>query len=171
MKRMLFSLCVSILSMTAQAQEKFSVPTPSNLQKYQVAAIQWNGSYLMQINYAKSLGKTVPDVARFVGDQLKVTWNRAGGFESFVQGLLYLTVSLVPYGVVEIMEQSGEEIVYRVTGFFSELKEGGSILNVDYSEFLEFWEIVFERQADYVGAKYSHKDTDEGLIVTIRKKK
>ena len=69
------------------------------------------------------------------------------------------------------MEQSGEEIVYRVTGFFPELKEGGSILNVDYSEFLEFWEIVFERQADYVGAKYSHKDTDEGLIVTIRKKK
>lgn len=171
MQRMLFFLCVSLVAMTAFAQEKFSVPTPSDLQKYQLAAIQWNGAYLMQINYAKSLGKPVAEVAGFVGDQLKGTWSRAAGFDGFVQGLLYLTVALVPYGGVEIIDQSENGLVYRVTGFFSELKEGGSILNVDYGEFLQFWEIVFSRQADSFGAKYTQQDTDEGLLVTIRKRR
>jgi hypothetical protein len=170
MKRMLFFLCVSLLTMTTRAQDKFTVPEPSDLQKYQLAALQWNGAYLIQINYAKSLGKPVSEVAIFVGDQLKGNWSKAAGFDSFVQGLLYLTVALVPYGGVEIIEQSDNKLVYRVNGFFSELKEGGSILNVNYSEFLEFWEIAFSRQADYLGAKYSQKDSDEGLIVTVRKR-
>ena len=87
--------------------------------------------------------------------------NQAGGFESFVHRMLYTMVSLVPYGSVEIVEQTDNEIVYIASGFFSELKEGGTILNVTYGEYLEFWEISFSRQAKYLGAKYSQKDTDE----------
>jgi len=50
------------------------------------------------------------------------------------------------------------------------LKEGGSILNVTYEEYMKFWETAISRIADNMGAKYSQKDSDEGLIVTINRK-
>ncbi len=71
-KYMLF-LSVYLLTIAACAQEKYTVPVPTDLQKFQLAAIQWNSSCLMQINYAKSIEKPVSDVARFTGDQLKGT--------------------------------------------------------------------------------------------------
>ena len=170
MKRLIVILCFSLLAITAAAQEKFTSPTPSDRQKYLLAAYHWNGLYLIQISYAKSAGKSVADVARFTGDHLVGTWLKKGGFDSFANGMLNLMVSMAQYGSVEIIEQSDNKLTYKVTGFYSELKEAGSIFNVTYDEYLKFMEIVFSRQADYMGAKYSQKDSEEGLIVTVSKK-
>ena len=170
MNRLILVVFTSLLSVTIMAQGKFSVPALTDLQKYQNAAIQWNASWLIHISYAKSLGKSVEDVAGFVGDQLKATFNKAGGFNGFVQGMLYTMVSLVPYGTVEIGKQADNEIVYKVTGLYSDLREGGSVFNVNWDDYLKFIETVYSKAADYFGADYSQKDTDEGLIVTIKKK-
>lgn len=170
MKKLVAILCVSMFAaLELEAQVKFTVPSLTDIQKYQIAAVQWNGSYLIQISYAKSLGKSVEDVATFVADQFKVTWNKSGGFEGFVRSMLYNMVSFVPNGSVEITEQSDKSIMYKVTGLYSDLREGGSIFNVTYREYVKFWEIVNSRLSDSMGAKYSQKDTSEGLIVTIER--
>ena len=170
MKRLILVVFVSLLAVTILAQGKFSIPALTDLQKYQNAAIQWNGSWLIQISYARSLGKSVEDVAGFAGEQLKVTYNKAGGFNGFVQNMLYTMVCLVPYGSVEIVEQTDYEIVYKVTGLIADLREGGSVFNVTWEDYLIFLETVYSKTADYLGAKYSQEDTDEGLIVAIKKK-
>lgn len=170
MKKALSILCLSFLTTTVFGQALFSVPAPADLQKYKVAALHWNGAYLIQISYARSQGKPVEDVARFVGDQLLVEWKKENGYTGFVQGILYFMVSLVSNGSVAITEQTDNEIVYRVSGLYSDLREGGSVFDVTYNEYIKFLEIAFSRIADHMGAKYSQKDTDEGLIVTIRKK-
>jgi len=170
MKRSLIILCFSVLTGTTLAQGQITVPSPSELQKYQLAASQWQSSALIQIAYAKSLGKSASDVAGFAADQMKDSWTNAGGYENFIQRILYLTVTLVSYGHIEIREQTEDEVVYLVTGLFSELKEEGSILDVSYREYLEYWGTIFSAQADYMGAEYNQKDTDEGLLVTIRKR-
>ena len=170
MKRLIAILCFFLLSMATFPQRKFIVPNLTDLQKYQNAALQWNGSYLIQISYTKSLGKSVEDIGRFVGDQFAITWNKSGGFDGFVHGMLYTMICLVPYGSVEIVEQTDNGLVYKVTGLYSDLREGGSIFNVTYEEYIKFLEVAFSKLADYMGAKYSQQDTDEGLIVTIREK-
>lgn len=170
MKRIITILFISIIAFPIIAQNKFAIPLLTDLQKYRNAALQWNGSYLIQISYAKSLGKSVEDAATFFGDQLKITWNKAGGFDSYVQSMLYTMVSLVPYGSVEISEQTENSLIYKVLGLYSELKEGGSVFDVTYEEYIKFLGTAFSRIADYMGAIYLQQDTDDGLIVTIKKK-
>lgn len=169
MNKLITLLCISWLTLPAFPQGKFTVPLLTDLQKYQNAALQLNASYLIQIYFAKSLGRTVEEVAIFFGDQVKSTWNPTGGYKGFVQGMLYTMVSLVPYGSVEITEQTENGLVFKVTGLYTELKEGGSIYHVTWEEYIKFLETAYSRVADYIGAKYSLKVTDEGLIVTIRK--
>ena len=170
MKRLLTVTLISLFTIAGIAQGKFTVPSPDALQKYQMASMELNGSYLIQISYAKSLGKSVEDVAIYVGDQYISTWNKQGGFDRFVQKILYMMVTLVPYGSVEITDQTDNKIVYKVSGLFSDLREGGSILNVTFEEYVKFWEIAISTMADSMGAKYSQEDSDEGLIVTITRK-
>ncbi len=170
MKRLVTVFYIAFLALITMGQGKFTVPVLTDLQKYQNAALQWNGSYLIQISYAKSLGKSVEDVAKFFGDQLIATWNKQSGFDGLVRGILYTMVCLVPYGSVEIIEQTDNGIKYKVTGLYSDLREGGSIFNVTYKEYIKFWEIAISKLANDLRAKYSQTDTDEGLIATLGKK-
>jgi len=170
MKFLLSALVVTFFSISVFPQGRYTVPGLTDLQKYQNAALEWNASSLIQISYAKSLGKSVEDAGRFMGDQLNVTWNKAGGFDGLVRGLLYMMVTLVPYGSVEITTQTYKGLVYKVTGLYPELREGGSIYNVSWDEYIKFWGTAFSRLAEKMGANYSQNDTDEGLVVTITKK-
>ena len=42
------------------------------------------------INYAKSIGKSVGDIASFTGDQIKTGWNEADGYICFEKITDYL---------------------------------------------------------------------------------
>ena len=170
MKRSIIILALSLLATTVFSQGKFTVPSPTEMQKYYLAAYNWNVMYLIQISYAKSAGKAVEDVAEFTGDHLRSTWLKKGGFETFVNGMLNLMICMVPYGSVEIIEQENDIIKFKVFGLYAELKEAGTILNVTWGEYLKFLDISFSRQADYMGSMYSQKDTDDGLIFTLTKK-
>ena len=167
MKRIITISLFSLFTFLAYSQEKISVPEPTDLQKFRIASLNWNSSWLLQISYGKSLGKSVEEVAAFTGDQLKTTWNRQRGYNGFIQSILYTMVSLTPYGTIEITDQTDSKLVYKVTGFYSELREGGAIYGVTWEEYIKFLEVTFSNIASYMGAGYSQKDTDEGLIVTV----
>jgi len=170
MKKTIFLLGVSFLSLAGSSQTRFTVPVLSDIQKYQAASLQLNGAYLVQISFAKAQKVKIEQAALYFGDQLASTWNKPAGFDGLVQGILYMMVTLVPYGSVDITDQDRNSVTFLVTGLFPELREGGSVYGVTYPEYLKFWDIALSRLAGFFGAGYSQKDTDEGLKVTIRRK-
>jgi hypothetical protein len=170
MKKLILLLFVSLFASALFAQEMFTVPVPTDLQKYRSAAWQWSAAYLLQINFAKSMGKSVEDVANFNGDQAKLSWNKEAGFEGFVKGILYNFVCITPQGTVEILEQNDHKVVFQVTKVYPQLKDQGPIFNVTYEEYLKFWSIAIARIGDYLGATYTQKEKDDGIVATIEKK-
>ena len=170
MKRFIVFLCVSLFAFAVVAQEKFAVPTPTDLEKYQSSAWQWNGAYIILINYAKSLGKSAEDAGSSVGNIVKLTWNKEIGYDGFVKSMLYIWVTYAPQGVVEIKEQADKKIIFVVKNFYPPLKESLTEYNVTYEDYLKFLNNYVLQIAEYIGLKYSQNNTEEGLIVTIEKK-
>jgi hypothetical protein len=170
MKKLISILCVILFATITFAQGKYTIPTPTDLQKYQTAAWQWNGAYITLISYAKSLGKSVEDAGSSIGDIIKVTWNKEAGFDGFVNGMLYVYVTFAPNGTVEIMEQTDNRIQFIVKNFYPPLKETLATFNVTYEEYLKFFDLTISKLAEYMGSKYSQKDSDGNLMVTIEKK-
>ena len=169
MNRSVGIFLVLFISLTITAQNKFSVPILNDQQKYQNAALLLNGSFLIQISYGKSLGKSVEEIAIFAGDQLKSSWNKQGGFQGFVQNTLYMMLTIAPYGNIEILQQNDNEIRCIVKGLYGELKEGGTIFNVTYDEYIRFLGKMFSEIGDSMHADYSQNITDDGLIFIISK--
>lgn len=170
MKKLITILFISLFAMGSVAQNKFIIPSPSDSQKLNNMIGQWNALLLNQISYAKSLGKTVEEVAAFTGDQFKTRWNKAAGYDGFVKHTLYSWVSILPSGGVEILEQSDNKIIIKGINSFPLLKQNGSIYNVTYEEYIKCLDIIQSKAAEYLGAKCSIKITDEGTITTIEKK-
>ena len=122
------------------------------------------------INYAKSLGKNVEDIAGFTGDQFKTGWNKEAGYDGFVNGTLNNWRSIVPKGELKILEQDDSLIVFSANNMLTGLKSSGPQFNVTYDELLTFFRVAHEKIANYLGAIYTQKTTQDGVVVTISKK-
>jgi hypothetical protein len=122
------------------------------------------------INYAKSIGKKVEDIASFTGDQFKTGWNKSDGYSGFVNGTLNNWRSVIPRGGLKIVAQDSSHIIFSANKMFLGLKKNSPQFNVTYDEYLTFYRIVFEKIADYLGAIYKQETTPEGVLVTITKK-
>jgi hypothetical protein len=121
------------------------------------------------INYAKSLGKSVEDLASFTGDQFKTSWNIASGFNGFVNGILSNWRPIVPMGELKIQERDDNHIIFSASKMFTGLKTGPQY-NVTYDDYLTFYRVACEKIADYMGAIYKQETTQDGILVTISKK-
>ncbi len=168
MKKLLVILCVSLFTASTFAQGKFIVPTPSDLQKYQDVAWQWNNAYILLVSQAKAMGKSAGDAGSFVGDMVKTTWNKEVGFDGFVNNILYIWVNFNAGGTVEISEQSDIKVIFLVKEFHP--KDALPLYNVTYKEYLQFFESFLSKVAEHMGSTYAQKDTEEGLIITMTKK-
>lgn len=138
--------------------------------RYFMMVGQTNSFILNSINYAKSMGKTVEDIANFTGDQFKTGWNKADGYNGFVNGVKYSWVSFIPNGELKILEQDDNHFKFSAKDIFPYLKNNSPQLNVTYDEYLTFIKIVDEKIAEYMGAEYTQKEDNDEIIVTIKKK-
>lgn len=170
MKKLIAFVCVSLIALAVVAQGKFVVPTPTDLEKYQSSAWQWNAAYIVLINYAKSLGKSAEDAGSSVADIVKLAWNKEIGYDGFVKSMLYNWVTFVPQGAVEIKEQSDQKIIFLVSNFYAPLKDALTVYDVTYEDYLKFLNNYILQIAEHLGLNYSQKNTEEGLFVTIEKK-
>ena len=153
----------------ATAQDPFKLPEITDAAKWQHMAFQANGLMVNTINYAKSLGKTVEEAARFTGEQFKTSWDKEAGFNGFVNGMLYINTCFFPQSTLEIMDQSATAVKFSVdlpAGFM----ESFPIYSITLEEYLEFWEGIVVIVGDYLGAVYAHELKDHLLTVTIKKK-
>ena len=130
---------------------------------------QADHNLLNSINYAKSLGKSVEDIANFTGDQFKTSWNQANGYNGFVNGMLSNWRYLVPLGELKIQEQNDNHIIFSANKMLTSLKANPQF-NVTYDDYLLFMKVVCEKIGDYMGASYKQETTSEGVLVTITKK-
>jgi len=131
---------------------------------------QINSFLLNSINYAKSMGKTVEDIANFTGDQFKTSWNKANGYNGFVNGVKYNWVCFVPNGELKVLEQDDNHIKFSMKNIFPYLKNNSPLYNVTYDEYLTFIKITHSKIAEYLEAEYTQKVVNDELIVTIKKK-
>lgn len=169
MKGSISIMTLCFLFGTLVAQEPFKVPELTDAVKHSMMVFQTNGMILNTINYAKSMGKTVEEVAIFTGDQFKTGWNKENGFVGFVNGTIRNWICFIPNSTVEILEQSNNMIKYKTGVVFPNLKKDSPQFNVSYSEYLTFYRIVYERVGEYLGAEYSQSVVEDGIIVTIKK--
>ena len=117
------------------------------------------------INYAKSLGKSVEDIASFTADQYKTGWDTANIINRTVSNWR----SVVPNQELLILEQDDNHIVFSANNMFPSLKNGARH-NVTYDDYLMFYRVLFEKTADYVGFVYKQETTPDGVLVTVTKK-
>lgn len=170
MKRFLVIISAIILAAAINAQDKFSVPVLTDLQKYRSAAWQWHGAYVAWLSYGKSLGKTVDETGNDVGEILKKSWNKDIGFEGFANAMLFIWVTFVPDGLVEITHQTDNNVVFIVRNFNPPVKEALVAYNVTFEEYMKFWDAAIIILSDNVGMEYSQKVTENGFEVSIKHK-
>jgi hypothetical protein len=121
------------------------------------------------INYVKSIGKSVEDLASFTGDQYKSGWNKTEGYNGFVSGVLYYWRVFVPIGELKILEQDNNHVVFSANKMLTQLKNSPQF-NVTYEDYLTFYRITFEKIADYMDVIYKQETTPDGVLVTVTKK-
>ena len=124
---------------------------------------------VMSINYAKSLGKNVEDLASFAGDNVKTSWNQANGFNGLVNCMLSNWRAVAPQGELKIKEQDDNHVVFSVNKMFPGLKNAPQS-NVTYDDYLSFYRVACEKISDYMGSIYKQETTPDGVLITISKK-
>jgi len=169
MKKLLFIPVLFIVT-TLFSQETLVVPDLDCAHKHQFMTGQVNAVFIGSISYAKASGKTVEDVANYMGELFSKTWKKENGFNGLLKGILHNSVCFTPDGTVEILEQSGEMMKLKVTNFFPYLKKNGTYVGITYPEYLVFLRILMSKICDYMGADFVMEDTPEGMIWTIKKK-
>lgn len=169
MKRLIMILCVCMLALTTWGQAKFTVPAPTDLQKYQTAVWQWHASYILMIYYAKSMGIPIEEAGSTVGRMALLTWSEETSFDQFVNGILRSFVVSVYKGKVEITSQSEESVEFIVTGFYEPLESTLSIYSITPAELSLFYKAYVSVMAEAFGIKYNVQDTEDGMIVAASK--
>ncbi|MBU8893572.1 MAG: hypothetical protein KOO66_12405 [Bacteroidales bacterium] len=172
MKKLLFTLSF-LLCLTFVFGQNFTVPERTIEQKHNRVVWQTYGIIISEMSYAKSLGKTAEEVSIYTGNLFKTGWNQEGGFESFVKGVLFNFESfrLASEPAIEILQQSENQIIFKVKNTSKSLFEKGDYYEVSYEEFNNWLLKVYQIIAEHMGAIYEQKEIEDDWIeITITKK-
>lgn len=167
MKKLIVVILGCLFALTTWGQAKFTVPAPTDLQKYNTAAWQWNGAYVILIKYAKSLGQTVEEAGEAVGSMAAATWNSNMTFDDLVTNMLYIYVVMAPSGKVEIHEQSPDKVVFTITDFYKPFDAMLAEYKITRAELSKFYEIYGKQIANIIGVNYIVIETGDVTTVTI----
>ncbi|MCU0458122.1 MAG: hypothetical protein MUE37_03405 [Bacteroidales bacterium] len=167
MKKSIVILCICLFSVSTIAQEKFSIPSLTDQEKYNTAVWQWNAAYVLMVYYAKSMGITVEEAGATVGEMAKMTWGKEVGFEDFVNSILRSLVVMTPSGKVEITGQSDNNVKILITDFYKPFELALKIYGITTGEISRFYKAYISQIAKVYGIVYEATDTETGMIVNI----
>ena len=138
----------------------------------------YKGSYYLAewpminlIAYAKSLGKNSEDIGSFNYENTKENLGSDLGYEDYQNAIINQYTNLTPPDGMNILEQDDNHVIFIATGFATNLKKEGSIDNVSYKEYLAVDETFWTKLGDHFGADYNQGITDDGVKVSVSKKK
>ena len=121
------------------------------------------------ISFAKSEGNTPEEYGRFIGKSFSSLWDPSAGYDMFAGQLMYILAGLHPDNQMEIVEQDGKMIRFRMKNvdlFF----QNGPVFDVTYQEFLDCSYGIISELAGYMGVDFSHRMEGEWYEVTFREK-
>lgn len=124
---------------------------------------------LMNISYAKAMGKTPEDAGKFTGDMFKTGWNTMEGFAPVAQVLYSNWNSSVSPENARILEQDDNHMVFTIDKLFPELKLG-NVFNVSYDDYLSYLNSAFQSIAESKGILYKQEKTPSGVKITMNRK-
>lgn len=169
MKKLIVLIIGCTFALTTWGQAKFTVPSLTDIQKYQTAVWQWHASYILMVYYAKSMGIPIEEAGSTVGRMALLTWSEETNFDGFVNGILHIYVVSAYKGKVEITTQSEERVEIKVTGFYEPLESTLTIYSITPAELSLFFKSYVSVMADAFGIKYNVQDIEDGMIVTVSK--
>ena len=172
MKKLLVTISLITVFSMSYAQD-FSVPERTIVQKHNRAVYLTYLNIITAIAYAKSTGKTAADYSVYTGDLFKTSWNKENGFNGFVNGVLgnYESFRRDQDPPMEILEQSQDNLVLKWKINYKNIFEDGPRYNVTYEDFNQWFDIVYNKIADYLGATYEQEVMEgDWLKITIIKK-
>lgn len=121
------------------------------------------------IAFAKSEGTTPEDYGRFIGKSFASFWDPSAGYQMFAEQLMYILAGLHPDNQMEIVEQDGQMVRFRLKNvdlFF----QNGPVFDVTYQEFLDCSYGIIAALATYMGVEFSHRMDGEWYEVTFKEK-
>lgn len=124
---------------------------------------------LMNISYAKSMGKTAEDAGKFTGDMFKTAWNTLEGFTPVAQTMYNNWNSSVRPENARILEQDDNHMVFTIDKLFPDLKQA-SIFNVSYDDYLTYLNSACQTISESKGINYKQENTPSGVKITMNRK-
>lgn len=154
------------------AQEQITVTKMTDLQKHQRCISMMNYMMIIGADYAKAEGNSIEDFAKYLGNQVKSTWDVQSGFNGFIQGTLYNWESWrsATSPAIEILKQTDDFFQFKAP---LEVRKfmGDKLHNITFEELMKVYSIVFATISDHLNVKYQQKLLDNGnwLEITITK--
>lgn len=164
------TLTIAILfTMSLMAQTKFTVPDRNAEQQYIRAAALMHYQTVCAISYGKSMNKNVAEIGKYFGELYKTTWNADAGFDDFVKWTIF---NLNDFSEkVEIVNQSADKVVLKVTNLNNDFKNQKEIYGVTFTEYVEFYQSSHNLIAEMMKSKILFKILQENnLEITFTKK-
>lgn len=166
----LFTLVIAILFVNGLiAQTNFTVPERNAEQQYKRAVSMMHYQTTCAISHGKAMNKSVAETGKYFGDLYKSTWNAEGGFNDLVKWTIF---NLNDFSEkVEILSQSPEKVVVKVTNLNPAFKDQTEIYGVTFKEYVEFFQSSHNQIAEMMNGKILFKIlTENNLEVTFTKK-
>ena len=169
MRPFLFFLFMGMSLNWLSAQDAFSVPQLNDDQKMEVLYQHVMSYATTGIAFAKTKGTSPRAYGSFIGKQFTAFWDPNGGFPVVVNRMMYILAGMHPDNQMEILEQNGHMIRFRLKNVDLMFREG-PVFGVTYDELLETSYGIINEIAQFMGADFKHEQTDDGWYVVTMKK-
>ncbi|MEN8123330.1 MAG: nuclear transport factor 2 family protein [Bacteroidota bacterium] len=136
-------------------------------EKLQTAKNLCYNNIIAGIAFAKSQGLSVEDYAKWQGELWKTVWDKEVGFNGLVDFAISSWTALS--GQIEILNQSENNLVIKVSDIYPELKTSEGLLNVTYDELMTWTEEMMIPISEYLGCSFSLLIKDDGVEIIINK--
>ncbi len=173
-KQIIFAALIFIFSVSLiSAQDKITVTKLTDTQKHQRVIWQLNHTAIIGFKYAKSQGMTAKEYGEYFGEFSKLTWDKDGGFDGFVKGLLlnWETWRASSSKAIQIIKQTDDIFKFKTPSNLKKITESNAYIGIDYEELMTIYDGLFKTIANYLGVKYEQKIIEDGnwLEITITK--
>lgn len=166
MKILIIIFAALLSASTLCAQESFTVPQLTPEEETEVLYNHVVAYFAVGLSMAKEKGVSPEAYGKYIGEQFKVFWDPEGGFQSFVNQIMFILQGVNPYSEMKIIEQNSTMIRFTMSNMNLLFKQGLAY-GITYNEFLACSKGLLKAVANHMKANFAYKDTDGLYEVTI----
>ena len=164
-----FFLVIMVLSLVyaTQAQTEYSVPAPTLEEKFDMTKLLLHNNVLALITVAKNEGMTPAELGRKSGEIFASFWEENGGFEPYVNFLLYAWACSAED--VRIIEQSDEKLVVMISSMYRTVEDEGVLFGSSVEDNVAFNQAMLNEIAVHLDRSLEMTWGEEGYRIEITK--